>query len=223
MRGDATSNWSRAARNLSLRWRHAIVIFVSIRPAVLCSCAGWCESRRRRGGNRTLIAHQLPLWFEVLHTAVAMSTGEELSVVGMEENGREQEREQEQEQEHSSKSDVAAAIQACDPPSKSLTQEQEQEQQRQQLQQYKVDVVEPLRTLVSRPHGEELSEDSIGEIRELLARRLPACVQDDCIGPLRAKLWSIMLLGLRPQDLNRCVACDMMCCVVLNRMERHQL
>lgn len=68
------------------------------------------------------------------------------------------------------------------------------------------EVVEQLKILVSRS-GVEMNDVCIGEIRELLARRLPdsACAEgaEDLIAPLRAKLWSVMLLGLRPEDLNR--------------------
>lgn len=75
-------------------------------------------------------------------------------------------------------------------------------------QQYTRDVVRPLRELVSRPR-EEINEECIDDIRGLLARRLPDGVceegQEDHITPLRAKLWSIMLLGLRPEDLDRFV------------------
>lgn len=63
-------------------------------------------------------------------------------------------------------------------------------------------VVERLKTLVVL---EDLREENISEIRELLKVRLPesACGDEDLIAPLRGKLWSVMLLGLRPEDLNR--------------------
>lgn len=51
----------------------------------------------------------------------------------------------------------------------------------------------------------ELSEDVLHEIRLLLAERLSeeACQGQDEIAQVRANLWSAMLLGLRPEDLNR--------------------
>lgn len=62
-------------------------------------------------------------------------------------------------------------------------------------------VVERLRSLV---FGEDQSIN-IDEIRRLIITKLPAsaCGADDAIAPIRANLWSAMLLGLRPEDLNR--------------------
>lgn len=62
-------------------------------------------------------------------------------------------------------------------------------------------VSERLKSLASG----ELSEDVIQEIRVLLAERLPeeACQGQDEIAQIRANLWSAMLLGLRPEDINR--------------------
>lgn len=59
--------------------------------------------------------------------------------------------------------------------------------------------VERLRSLV-------FSQDQdTDEIRRLIVTRLPqsACGEEDVIAPLRANLWSAMLLGLRPEDLNK--------------------
>ena len=60
---------------------------------------------------------------------------------------------------------------------------------------------ERLKSLVSG----ELSQDVVHEIRHLLAERLPeiSCRGRDEITAIRANLWSAMLLGLRPEDLNR--------------------
>lgn len=62
--------------------------------------------------------------------------------------------------------------------------------------------VERLKSLAAMP---ELTEEHTNEIRELLRARLPdsVCDDEDLIAPVRAKLWSIMLLGLRPEDLHR--------------------
>lgn len=62
-------------------------------------------------------------------------------------------------------------------------------------------VSERLKSLASG----ELSDDVVQEIRLLLAERLSegACHGQDEIAPIRANLWSAMLLGLRPEDLNR--------------------
>ncbi|CAM9422410.1 unnamed protein product [Ascophyllum nodosum] len=59
---------------------------------------------------------------------------------------------------------------------------------------------ERLKSLVSG----ELSQDVVHEIRHLLAERLPeiSCRGRDEITAIRANLWSAMLLGLRPEDLN---------------------
>lgn len=64
-------------------------------------------------------------------------------------------------------------------------------------------LVERLRSLLS---GEDQSIN-IDEIRRLIIKKLPpaACGIEDVIAPIRANLWSAMLLGLRPEDLNRCV------------------
>lgn len=64
-------------------------------------------------------------------------------------------------------------------------------------------IVEGLRSLV---FGETQSIN-IDEIRELIVKKLPAsaCGAEDAIAPIRANLWSAMLLGLRPEDLNRYV------------------
>lgn len=64
-------------------------------------------------------------------------------------------------------------------------------------------VVERLRSLVSC----EDQSININEIRSLIVKKLPAsaCGIEDVIAPIRANLWSAMLLGLRPEDLNRCV------------------
>lgn len=74
------------------------------------------------------------------------------------------------------------------------------------IQQYMQNVIAPLRALVSRPR-EEINDKCIDDIRALLTPRLPDEVceegQEDLIAPLRAKLWSVLLLGLRPEDLNR--------------------
>lgn len=63
--------------------------------------------------------------------------------------------------------------------------------------------VERLRSLVfSESHN-------IDEVRRLIVVRLPdsACETEDAISPIRANLWSVMLLGLRPEDLSRCGVC----------------
>lgn len=67
-------------------------------------------------------------------------------------------------------------------------------------EEYSSGVVERLRSLV---YGES---SNINEIRKLIVKKLPAsaCGVDDAIAPIRANLWSAMLLGLRPEDLNRC-------------------
>lgn len=46
---------------------------------------------------------------------------------------------------------------------------------------------------------------NMDEIRRLICTPLPAssCGVDDAISPIRANLWSAMLLGLRPEDLIR--------------------
>lgn len=64
------------------------------------------------------------------------------------------------------------------------------------------DSIDRLKLLSALP---ELTEEQTSEIRALLAARLPdtICNEEDLISPLRAKLWSVMLLGLRPEDLNR--------------------
>lgn len=60
-------------------------------------------------------------------------------------------------------------------------------------------VVERLRTLVA------CEEQDMDEIRRLIIARPPksACGEHDAIDPIRADLWSAMLLGLRTEDLNR--------------------
>lgn len=65
-----------------------------------------------------------------------------------------------------------------------------------------IDTLERLKSLAAMP---ELTEEHTNEIRELLSRRVPdsACSDEDPVTPLRARLWSVMLLGLRPEDLNR--------------------
>lgn len=64
-------------------------------------------------------------------------------------------------------------------------------------------IVERLRSLVFGEH----QSINIDEIRRLIVKKLPAsaCGVEDAIAPIRANLWSAMLLGLRPEDLNRCV------------------
>lgn len=67
-------------------------------------------------------------------------------------------------------------------------------------------VVERLKALVSDESAlRALTDETTQEIRRLLMIRLPesACGQEDVIEPIRANLWSVMLLGLRPEDLNR--------------------
>lgn len=69
-------------------------------------------------------------------------------------------------------------------------------------------VVERLKGLVAgfdSSDSSKLAKENVEEIRQLLALRLPAsaCGENDVISPIRASLWSIMLLGLRPEDLNR--------------------
>lgn len=71
---------------------------------------------------------------------------------------------------------------------------------------YHSSIVEPLKVLVSDElPRQELTEETTQEICRLLIKRLPesACGQEDAIAPIRANLWSAMLLGLRPEDLNR--------------------
>lgn len=71
---------------------------------------------------------------------------------------------------------------------------------------YHSTVVGPLTALVSDElPSQELTEETTQEICRLLIKRLPesACGQEDAIAPIRANLWSVMLLGLRPDDLNR--------------------
>lgn len=64
------------------------------------------------------------------------------------------------------------------------------------------DSLDRLKLLSALP---ELTEEQTSEIRALLAAKLPDTMfdEEDLISPLRAKLWSVMLLGLRPEDLNR--------------------
>lgn len=61
--------------------------------------------------------------------------------------------------------------------------------------------VERLRSLVFS------ESQNIDEIRRLVVARLPdsACGTEDAISSIRANLWSVMLLGLRPEDLSRLV------------------
>lgn len=71
---------------------------------------------------------------------------------------------------------------------------------------YHSTIVEPLRALVSdEVPSKEVTEETTKEICRLLIKRLPesACGDEDAIAPIRANLWSAMLLGLRPEDLNR--------------------
>lgn len=65
-------------------------------------------------------------------------------------------------------------------------------------------VVERLKSLVSEKSA-VVTDDITKEIQELLITRLPesACGEEDVIAPIRANLWSAMLLGLRPEDLDR--------------------
>lgn len=86
-----------------------------------------------------------------------------------------------------------------DPPCSAGGDDEEQEQEKGE-EEYS-GIVERLRSLV-------VSEDQaidIGEIRRLIIKKLPpsACGAEDAIAPIRANLWSAMLLGLRPEDLNR--------------------
>lgn len=82
---------------------------------------------------------------------------------------------------------------AGDTDTGSSDEQQEEEQDAEYLE-----LVERLRSLV-------FSQDQdIDEIRRLIITRLPesACGEEDVIAPIRANLWSAMLLGLRPEDLN---------------------
>ncbi|CAM9195457.1 unnamed protein product [Pylaiella littoralis] len=84
-----------------------------------------------------------------------------------------------------------------EPPTSAGGGDEEQEQQEQDEDEYS-QLVERLRSLV-------FSQDQdIDEIRRLIITRLPesACGEEDSIAPIRANLWSAMLLGLRPEDLN---------------------
>lgn len=82
---------------------------------------------------------------------------------------------------------------------------------------YHSTIVEPLKALVSdKLPRQEVTEETTQEICRLLIKRLPksACGQEDSIAPVRANLWSAMLLGLRPEDLNRrACACLWFVCV----------
>lgn len=63
-------------------------------------------------------------------------------------------------------------------------------------------IVERLKCLVSS----EPTEAVMQEIRSLLSARIEDIggdTEDDPIAPLRANLWSVLLLGLRSEDLNR--------------------
>lgn len=69
-------------------------------------------------------------------------------------------------------------------------------------------VVERLEALVAgfgTFASSRMADENAVEISQLLALRLPpsACGEKDNVAPIRASLWSIMLLGLRPEDLNR--------------------
>lgn len=80
---------------------------------------------------------------------------------------------------------------------------------------YHSTIVEPLKALVSdEVPSQEVTEETTKEICRLLIKRLPesACGEEDAIAPIRANLWSAMLLGLRPEDLNR-QACMSVCSV----------
>ena len=80
---------------------------------------------------------------------------------------------------------------------------------------YHSTIVEPLKALVSNElPSQEVTEEATQEICRLLIKRLPesACGQEDAIAPIRANLWSAMLLGLRPEDLNR-QACAFVVCL----------
>lgn len=75
---------------------------------------------------------------------------------------------------------------------------------------YNHSVVERLKLLLcssdeSASAAAALTDEATSEIRRLLVRRLPesACGEEDRIAPIRANLWSVLLLGLRPEDLNR--------------------
>ena len=82
---------------------------------------------------------------------------------------------------------------------------------------YHSTIVESLKALVSdEPPRQEVTEETTQEICRLLIKRLPesACGQEDAIAPIRANLWSAMLLGLRPEDLNRqACACLWFVCI----------
>lgn len=96
--------------------------------------------------------------------------------------------------------DDPEAGERIDPPRS--TDGNEVEQRNEEDEEYS-GVVERLRSLV---FGEDQSIN-IEEIRSLIIKKLPAgaCGVEDAIAPIRANLWSAMLLGLRPEDLNRCV------------------
>lgn len=68
---------------------------------------------------------------------------------------------------------------------------------------YSTAVAGRLKSLVAAPG--DLGEDTIQEIRRLLTARRPesVCELEDEIAPIRANLWSVLLLGLRTEDVNR--------------------